>query len=221
VADAPKSFFLTPEIHAYVLEHGTPPDDVQRALIDETARLGGISLMQVAPEQGAFMTLLTRLMGARRAIEVGTFTGYSALAIARGLPDDGYLLSCDVSEEWTAVARRYWERAGVAHKIDLRLAPALDTLRVLPVDEVYDLAFIDADKKSYAQYYEEILIRLRPNGAILVDNTLWMGTVVDPSVTDDDTEAIRAFNDRVAADERVDCVMLTVSDGLTLLRKRG
>jgi caffeoyl-CoA O-methyltransferase len=221
VADAPKSFFLTPEIHAYVLEHGTPPDDVQRALIDETARLGGISLMQVAPEQGAFMTLLTRLMGARRAIEVGTFTGYSALAIARGLPDDGYLLCCDVSEEWTAVARRYWERAGVAHKIDLRLAPALDTLRALPFDEVYDLAFIDADKKSYAQYYEEILIRLRPNGAILVDNTLWMGTVVDPSVTDDDTEAIRAFNDRVAADERVDCVMLTVSDGLTLLRKRG
>jgi caffeoyl-CoA O-methyltransferase len=221
VADAPKSFFLTPEIHAYVLEHGTPPDDVQRALIDETARLGGISLMQVAPEQGAFMTLLTRLMGARRAIEVGTFTGYSALAIARGLPDDGYLLSCDVSEEWTAVARRYWERAGVAHKIDLRLAPALDTLRELPADEVYDLAFIDADKKSYAQYYEEVLIRLRPNGAILVDNTLWMGAVVDPSVTDDDTEAIRAFNDRVAADGRVDCVMLTVSDGLTLLRKRG
>jgi caffeoyl-CoA O-methyltransferase len=221
VADAPKSFFLTPEIHAYVLEHGTPPDDVQRALIDETARLGGISLMQVAPEQGTLMTLLTRLMGARRAIEVGTFTGYSALAIARGLPDDGYLLSCDVSEEWTAVARRYWERAGVAHRIDLRLAPALDTLRALPADEVFDLAFIDADKKSYGQYYEEVLIRLRSNGAILVDNTLWMGTVVDPSVTDDDTEAIRAFNDRVAADERVDCVMLTVSDGLTLLRKRA
>jgi caffeoyl-CoA O-methyltransferase len=220
VADAPKSFFLTPEIHAYVLEHGTPPDDVQRALIDETARLGGISLMQVAPEQGAFMTLLARLMGARRAIEVGTFTGYSALAIARGLTDDGYLLCCDVSEEWTAVARRHWERAGVGHKIELRLAPALDTLRALPAQEAFDLAFIDADKRSYAQYYEELLTRLRPNGVILVDNTLWMGTVVDPSVTDDDTEAIRAFNDRVAADDRVDSVMLAVSDGLTLLRKR-
>ncbi len=221
MADAPKSFFLTPEVHAYVLEHGTPLDDVQRALIEETARLGGISLMQVAPEQGAFMTLLTRLVGARRAIEVGTFTGYSALAIARGLPDDGYLLCCDVSEEWTAVARRHWERAGVAHKIELRLAPALDTLRALPAQEAFDLAFIDADKRSYAQYYEELLTRLRPNGVILVDNTLWMGTVVDPSVTDDDTEAIRAFNDRVAADERVDCVMLAVSDGLTLLRKRA
>jgi caffeoyl-CoA O-methyltransferase len=220
VADAPKSFFLTPEIHAYVLEHGTPPDDVQRALIDETARLGGISLMQVAPEQGAFMTLLARLVGARRAIEVGTFTGYSALAIARGLTDDGYLLCCDVSEEWTAVARRHWERAGVGHKIELRLAPALDTLRALPAQEAFDLAFIDADKRSYGQYYEELLTRLRPNGVILVDNTLWMGTVVDPSVTDDDTEAIRAFNDRVAADDRVDCVMLAVSDGLTLLRKR-
>ncbi len=221
MADAPKSFFLTPEIHAYVLEHGTPLDDVQRALIDETARLGGISLMQVAPEQGAFMTLLTRLVGARRAIEVGTFTGYSALAIARGLPDDGYLLCCDVSQEWTAVARSHWERAGVAHKIELRLAPALDTLRALPAQEAFDLAFIDADKRSYAQYYEELLTRLRPNGVILVDNTLWMGTVVDPSVTDDDTEAIRAFNDRVAADDRVDCVMLAVSDGLTLLRKRA
>ena len=220
MADAPKSFFLTPEIHAYVLEHGTPLDDVQRALIDETARLGGISLMQVAPEQGAFMTLLARLVGARRAIEVGTFTGYSALAIARGLPDDGYLLCCDVSEEWTAVARRHWERAGVGYKIELRLAPALDTLRALPAQEAFDLAFIDADKRSYAQYYEELLTRLRPNGVILVDNTLWMGTVVDPSVTDDDTEAIRAFNDRVAADDRVDCVMLAVSDGLTLLRKR-
>jgi caffeoyl-CoA O-methyltransferase len=219
-AATPKSFFLSPEIHEYVVAHGMPPDEVQQALIAETAGLGGISLMQVAPEQGAFMTLLARLVGARRAVEVGTFTGYSALAIARGLPDDGRLLCCDVSEEWTAIGRRYWEKAGVAHKIELRLGPALDTLRSLPRDEEIDLAFIDADKESYSDYYEELLARLRTNGVILVDNTLWMGTVVDASVTDASTEAIRAFNDRVAADDRVDCVMLAVSDGLTMIRKR-
>ncbi len=193
---------------------------MQQALIDETATLGGISMMQIAPEQGAFMTLLTRLIGARRAVEVGTFTGYSALAIARGLPDDGRLLCCDVNEEWTAIGRRHWDRAGAGHKIELRLGPALDTLRALPPAEAFDLAFIDADKENYLRYYEEILTRLRPNGVILVDNTLWMGAVVDPSATDDSTRAIRAFNDQVAADGRVDCVMLAVSDGLTLLRKR-
>ncbi|MCZ7525563.1 MAG: class I SAM-dependent methyltransferase [Acidimicrobiia bacterium] len=216
----PKSFFLGPEIHDYLVGHGTPPDGVQRDLIEETARLGGISIMQIAPEQGAFMTLLTRLLGARRAVEVGTFTGYSALAVARGLPPDGRLLCCDVSEEWTAIARRYWERAGVADRIELRIGPALDTLRSLPREETFDLAFIDADKERYGDYYEEILARLRPNGAILVDNTLWMGVIADPSVTDDATLAIRAFNDRVAADERVDCVILPLGDGVTLLRKR-
>ena len=219
MTDEPKSYFLSPEIHRYLVEHGMPPDDVQRALIDETATLGGISMMQIAPEQGAFMTLLTRVVGARNAIEVGTFTGYSALAIARGLPDDGRLLCCDVNEEWTAIGRRYWEQAGVADKIDLRIGPALDTLRALPRQTV-DLAFIDADKPNYPHYYEELLARLRPNGVILVDNTLWSGNVVDASVTDENTEALRAFNDLVAADDRVDTVMLPVSDGLTLLRKR-
>jgi caffeoyl-CoA O-methyltransferase len=216
----PKSFHLSSEIHAYLVEHGTPPDAVLRELAEETARLGPIAMMQVAPEQGAFMTLLVRATGARRAIEVGTFTGYSALCIARGLPDDGQLLACDVSEEWTSIGRRYWERAGVAKKIDLRIGPALDTLRALPQEPRFDLAFIDADKTSYPAYYEEILLRLRQGGLILVDNVLWMGRVVDASADDENTRAIRAYHDRVAADRRVDCVMLAVSDGLTLLRKR-
>lgn len=219
MSSTPKSFFLTSELHDYLVAHGTPPDDVQRALIEETARLP-MAMMQIAPEQGAFMTLLTRLVGARQAVEVGTFTGYSALSIARGLPADGHLLCCDVSEEWTAVARTAWARAGVADKIELRLAPAIDTLRALPDEEYLDLGFIDADKQSYASYYEEILRRLRPNGVILVDNTLWSGGVIDPERTDDDTNAIRAFNDSVAADDRVDSALLTLGDGLTVLRKR-
>ena len=220
MADEPKSFFLSPEVHRYLVAHGTPPDAIQQALIEETAGLGGIAMMQIAPEQGAFMTLLTRAVGARRAVELGTFTGYSALAIARGLPDDGKLLCCDVSEEWTSIAGRHWDLAGVADKIELRIGPALDTLRSLPGDEVYDLAFIDADKPNYPKYFEELLPRLRRNGVILVDNTLWSGNVVDSSTTDDGTKAIQAFNDMVAADDRVDCVMLPISDGLTLLRKR-
>jgi caffeoyl-CoA O-methyltransferase len=177
-------------------------------------------MMQIAPEQGAFMTLLARAIGAKRVIEVGTFTGYSALCIARGLPDEGRLLACDVSEEWTAIAARYWKRAGVADRIELRLGPALDTLRALPVEARFDMGFIDADKPSYPAYYEEILVRLRPGGLILVDNVLWFGRVVDPAADDPQTAAIRAFNDQVAADPRVDCSMLPVSDGLTILRKR-
>lgn len=216
----PKSFFLTPGVHDYLLAHAPPLDDVQRDLITETEALGAISMMQIAPEQGAFMALVTRLIDARRVVEVGTFTGYSSLSIARALPDDGTLLCCDVSEEWTAVARKYWERAGVDGKIELRIAPAVETLRSLPVGEQFDLAFIDADKENYPNYYEEVLARLRPGGVILVDNTLWMGAVVDPEATDDQTNTIRAFNDAVAADDRVDSVILTVGDGLTLVRKR-
>jgi caffeoyl-CoA O-methyltransferase len=218
--DAPKSFFLTRPVHDYLVAHAPPLDDVQRDLIAETEKLGGISMMQIAPEQGAFMTELTRLVGARHAIEVGTFTGYSSISIASGLPEDGTLLCCDVNEEWTAVARKYWERAGLDGKIELRLAPALDTLRALPAEERFDLAFIDADKGNYPNYYEEILARVRRNGVILVDNTLWGGAVADADVTDDNTKAIRAFNDAVAADERVETVILTVGDGLTLIRKR-
>jgi caffeoyl-CoA O-methyltransferase len=220
MADQPKSFNLSPEIHQYLVAHGTPPDDVQQALIERTSELGGISMMQIAPEQGAFMTILTRLLDVRSAVEVGTFTGYSSLCIARGLADGGKLVCCDVSDEWTSIGREYWERAGVADRIDLRIAPALETIATLPDDEHLDLAFIDADKENYANYYDALLPRLRRNGVILVDNTLWSGAVIDESRDDSSTLAIRAFNDRVAADDRVDTVQLAISDGLTLLRKR-
>ena len=216
----PKSFFLSPEIHEYLVAHGLPPDELQQELIRETAALGDIARMQIAPEQGAFMTVLARTIGARRAIEVGTFTGYSSLCIARGLSDDGSLLACDISDEWTKIAQRYWERAGVADRIDLRVGPAAETLRSLPIDPVYDLAFIDADKTGYVTYYEEILRRLRPSGVVLVDNVLWSGRVADSTTHDSDTDALREFNDQLAADDRVDTVMLPISDGLTMARKR-
>ena len=220
MTDAPKSFHLSPEVHDYLVRHGTPPDALLQELIEETRKLGPISMMQIAPEQGAFMTLLARAIGARRAIEVGTFTGYSAISIARGLPDDGRLLCCDVSGEWSAVARRFFEKAGLAHKIELRLAPGIETLRALPATQDVDLAFIDADKPSYPLYYEEILKRLRPGGLLLADNVLWLGRVVDASADDEQTQAIRRFNDLVARDERVDRVMLPIADGLTIARKR-
>jgi caffeoyl-CoA O-methyltransferase len=218
---ASKSPWLSDELHAYIVGHGTPPDDIQQRLIDETAALGGVSKMQIAPEQGAFMTLLCRVSAARRVIEIGTFTGYSALALARGLPDDGRLLCCDVSEEWTAIARRYWKEAGIDNKIELRIAPALDTLRSLPIGDELDLAFIDADKENYLAYAEEIVPRLRQGGLLLVDNTLWSGEVADPTIVEgDNLLAIRAFNDAFAADPRLDVVILPISDGLTLARKR-
>ena len=220
MGEAPKSIQLTAELHAYLVSHGTPPDEIQRALIDETQVLGDISIMQIAPEQGAFMTLLARILDARRAIEIGTFTGYSALCLARGLADDGELICCDVSEEWTSVGRPYWEKAGVAHKIDLRIAPAIETLAQLPREASFDLAFIDADKSGYIGYFEALLPLMRKGGVILVDNVLWMGAVVDPAADDEDTVAIRKFNDLVTADSRVECVMLPIADGLTLLRKR-
>jgi caffeoyl-CoA O-methyltransferase len=215
-----KSVLLTPDLHRYLVGHGTPPDPVQQALIERTATLGGIARMQVAPEQGAFLTLLTQLVGTRRAVEVGTFTGYSSLCIARGLAEGGRLVCCDISEEWTAVARGAWADAGVDDRIDLHIGPAADTLAALPDDEPVDLAFIDADKGGYLGYYEALLPRMRPGGVIAVDNVLWGGSVADASVTDADTEAIRAFNDHAAADARVDTVMLNVADGLTLCRVR-
>jgi caffeoyl-CoA O-methyltransferase len=220
VADNPKSFLLSAEVAEYLVAHGTPPDGIQRRLIDETAALGGIARMQIAPEQGALMTLLAKLSGARLAIEVGTFTGYSALCLARGLAPGGRLICCDVSEEWTAIAQRFWKEAGVDDRIELRLGPALETLRSMPADPSCDLAFIDADKGNYLNYWEEIVRRLRPGGLVMVDNVLWSGRVIDASATDDDTEAIRRFNDAVAADDRVEAVMLPVSDGLTLARKK-
>jgi caffeoyl-CoA O-methyltransferase len=220
MSDAPKSFHLSQGVHDYLVRHGTPPDPLLQELIEETRKLGPISIMQIAPEQGAFMTLLARAIGARRAIEVGTFTGYSAISIARGLPDDGRLLCCDVSGEWTAIARRFFEKAGVAHRIELRLAPGIETLRALPATEDVDLAFIDADKPSYPLYYEEILRRMRPGGLLLADNVLWLGRVADPAADDEQTRAIRSFNELVARDERVDRVMLPIADGLTIARKR-
>jgi len=215
----PKSFFLGAEIHEYLVTHGTPPDAVQQALIGRTAELGGVSMMQIAPEQGAFITMLTRLLGATNAVEVGTFTGYSALCIARGLADGGRLLCCDVSEEWTAIARDAWAEAGVADRIELRIAPAIDTLRALPAERTIDLAFVDADKPMYRAYADELLDRMRPGGVLMVDNVLWSGAVVDASVSDENTVAIRAFNDWLAADDRVETVMLPLGDGLTLARR--
>jgi len=221
LSDIPKAFHLTAQVQSYVVGHCSPLDDVQKALIAETEALGFVSIMQIAPEQGAFMEQFARALGARRVIEVGTFTGYSALCLARAVGPGGTILCCDVNEEWTAVGRKYWEQAGVADRIDLRIAPAADTLAALADDPVYDLAFIDADKTGYLRYYEEILKRLRPNGVILVDNVLWMGTVVDPTMDGEDIVAIREFNDFVAGDSRVEVAMLTVGDGLSLIRKKG
>ena len=211
---------LDPALYQYLVGHRSPPDALELALIEETDQLGSISMMQVAPEQAAFLAMLTRICGARRAVEVGTFTGYSALAIARALPEDGTLLCCDISQEWTAIGLEYWERAGVAHKITLELAPAIETLSALPQNERIDLAFIDADKAGYRAYYEEILKRMDSGGLILLDNTLWMGWVLDPAMNDSETVAIRAFNDFLVYDPRVDVVMLPISDGLTLIRKK-
>jgi caffeoyl-CoA O-methyltransferase len=214
-----KSLGLSPELHEYLVDHGTPPDAVLKELQEVTReKVGGMALMQVAPEQGSFLTLVTRLIGARSAVEVGTFTGYSALCIARGLPADGKLVCCDVSDEWTSIGRPYWEKAGVADRIDLRIAPALETLAALPEERSVDLAFIDADKTNYANYYDLLLPRMRPGGLLLVDNVLWGGSVIDASNQHEQTQAIRSFNDKIAADERVEAVMLPISDGLTLIR---
>ena len=216
----PKSFLLDDPLSDYLLAHAAPIDAVQRALIDRTSALGDISGMQVSPEQGALLTLLTGLVGATNAVEVGTFTGYSALCIARGLAAGGRLLCCDVSEEWTAIAREHWTKAAIDDRIDLRIAPAIETLRGLPTDPVIDLAFIDADKPSYVAYVDELVPRLRPNGVLLIDNVLWRGTVVDPKQHDANIDAIRACNDHVAAHPSLESVILPVADGLTLARKR-
>jgi predicted O-methyltransferase YrrM len=216
-----KFISLDQRLYDYVVAHGNNDDPLLKELATETAtRLGRISGMQIAPEQGTFMGLLARAIGARYAVEIGTFTGYSAICVARALPPDGRMLCCDVSEEWTAIARRYWEKAGIAEKITLKLAPAIDTLRALPTDDQIDFAFIDADKTNYRLYYEEVLKRARPNGLILIDNVLWNGAVIDSKIRDSDTQAIRGLNDFLATDNRIDIVMLPISDGLTICRKR-
>ncbi len=214
----PKATYIDPAIAAYVMEHTTEPDQLLIDLVEETRRLApGQMSMQIDPDQGTLLLLLARLSGARNAIEVGTFTGYSSICIARGLVPGGKLLCLDVSEEWTSVARRFWERAGLADRIELRLGPALDTLRALPETPAYDLAFIDADKAGYLEYYEEIMRRLLPGGVILVDNVLWSGRVIDPDPGDVDTRMMREFNQTVGSDPRVTCAMLPVADGLTLI----
>ncbi len=214
-----KSLSLTDELHTYLVAHGTPPDEIVQDLMAETrSALPKQVTMQIAPEQAAFLTLLTRLVGARQAVEVGTFTGLSALAIARGLADGGRLTCLDISEEYTAVARRYWKRAGVDDRIELKIAPALDSLRAMPAEPHLDLAFIDADKESYAAYWEELVPRLRPNGLLLVYNVLWSGRVLAPQSESD--RAIVAFNEMAVRDDRVELVMLPVADGLTLARRR-
>jgi caffeoyl-CoA O-methyltransferase len=212
---------VDPVVSAYLLTHCTPADDLLRELAAETRdRDPDAAGMQVSHDEGELLTLLTRLSGARRAVEVGVFTGYSSICIARGLPADGHLLACDVSEEWTSVARRYWKRAGLEDRIELRLAPALDTLRALPADPVIDLAFIDADKGNYPLYYQELVGRLRPGGLIILDNVLRGGEVADPAFQSRSTVAMRQTNDLVAGDDRVESVMLPVRDGVTLARKR-
>ncbi|MEU6204159.1 O-methyltransferase [Micromonospora musae] len=212
-----KSIPLTDELHAYLVGHGSPPDEIIRDLAEETREvLPDEATMQVAPEQAAFLTFLTRILGARHAVEVGTFTGLSSLAIARGLAEGGRLTCFDISEEYTGIARRYWARAGVDDRIELRIGPAGDTLRELPHERYLDFAFIDADKTGYPIYWAELVPRMRPGGVIAVDNVLRGGAVIAPRNESD--RAIAAFNDEVLADVRVDAVMLPIADGLTLAR---
>ena len=217
-----RSISLTDSLYRYLLSVSLREPDVLRRLRDETAALPN-ARMQIAPEQGQFMALLVRLMGARRCLEVGVFTGYSSLAVALALPDDGRIVACDVSEDWTAVARRHWSAAGVAHKINLRLAPALDTLEGLLADGeagTYDFAFLDADKENYLRYYELALELVRPGGLIVADNTLWSGRVADPANDEASTVALRRFNEQLHRDVRVDLSLVPIGDGLTLARKR-
>ncbi|MDK1023788.1 MAG: class I SAM-dependent methyltransferase [Gammaproteobacteria bacterium] len=214
---------LTDKLYDYLIENGVRESDAARELRAVTRATIERHQMQIAPEQGAFMAILIRLMGAKRTLEVGTFTGYSALVVAEALPDDGKVIACDVSAEWTSIAREYWEKAGIAHKIDLRLAPALETLNQLLADgesDSFDFAFIDADKSNYDGYYECCLKLLRTGGLIAIDNVLWNGAVVNDALQDDDTTAIRALNRKVIADDRVDTTLTPIGDGLTLAIKR-
>ncbi|MFJ9414313.1 MULTISPECIES: O-methyltransferase [unclassified Streptomyces] len=215
-----KSTPITPELYDYVLANNPPLDPVQRSLVETTRRrFPDVAGIQSAQEQGPLLAFLVRLIGARHIVEVGTFTGFSALAMAQALPPDGTLIACDISEEWTAYGREAWAAAGVGDRIQLRIAPALDTLRAMPAEPHIDLVYIDADKVSYIPYWEEVVPRLRPGGLIVADNVLFHGQVADPEVTGS-ALAIREFNDHVKADDRVEAVMLTVADGVTLARRR-
>jgi predicted O-methyltransferase YrrM len=217
-----QSIFLPEAIHQYILDNSLREPPVLARLRAETATLSE-GHYQIAPEEGQLLTLVLELLGAKRTLDIGTFTGYSALAAALALPPDGQVVACDVSEEWTAVARRYWEEAGVAARIDLRLAPAVDTLAALINDGAassFDFALVDADKELYPTYYEQALTLVRPGGLVAIDNTLWRGTVADSTETNAKTEIFRAFNKFVHGDQRVTQVLLPLADGLTLARKR-
>lgn len=218
-----KTFFLDDHLYEYLLSVSLRDDEVSARLREETSRLSQ-SNMQIAPEQAQFLALLARLTGARRTLDIGVFTGYSALAVARALPDGGRVVALDVSEEWTAIARRYWQEAGVSDRIDLRISPALESLDALIADGeqgAFDFAFIDADKQNYTAYYERCLELMRPGGVIAVDNVLWSGSVADPGNNDPDTEAIREFNRALYGDERIDLSLVPIADGLTLAVKRS
>lgn len=216
----PKFTALTPELHAYVVAGGAREDDVLARVREETAALGDIAVMQVSPDQGAFLELLVRAIGARRAIEVGTFTGYSAICIARGLPADGELICCELDPERAETARRNLADAGVGDRAEVRVGPALETLETIPAEPALDFAFIDADKPGYPAYYEAVLERLRPGGLVAIDNVLMSGRVLAPAADDESAQAVAALNRAIAVDERVDVAMLGVADGLTLARKR-
>ena len=213
-----RSFFLDEALDGDVQAHSPAVDDVQQSLSGATAALGPLARMQVAPDQAAFLAVLVAAVRPSFAVEVGTFTGFSSLAIARALPAGGRLLCCDVSTEWTDIARRHWAMAGVDDRIDLVVAPALETLRALPAEQHVDFAFLDADKTGYLAYYEELVPRLSPHALIAVDNVLWSGRVLDAGADDADTVALRAFNDHVIADDRVTSVLLSVGDGVNLIR---
>ena len=217
-----RSINLTDSLYQYLLDNSLREPDVLESLRKETAQLPTAN-MQIAPEQGQFMALLVQLIGAQKTIEVGVYTGYSALAVAVALPDNGQILACDISEEYTSVARRYWQKANVTNKIDLHLAPATETLNKAisqGKSASFDFAFIDADKENYGEYFELCLELLRPGGLIAVDNVLWGGSVIDPEKQDVDTCAIRAFNQQLLSDDRVDISMVPIADGLTLARKK-
>jgi len=216
-----KTIGLEGRLYDYYAAHAYREPEILKELRAETARLGGLAQMQIGPEQGAFMAMLVKLMGAKRILEVGTFTGYSSLAMA--LTGDVKIIAADVSEEWTNVARKYWRKAGVDGRIELRLGPATETLeKLLKTGEAsrFDLMFIDADKSSYDIYYEGGLKLLRPGGVMLIDNVLWSGSVADPSIKDGDTSALRALNTKIMADTRVDLVMVPICDGVTMARKK-
>ena len=211
---------LDDELHAYLVKHGARQDEVLERVQEETAAMGAISAMQIAPDQGAFMELLTRTIGAQEALEVGTFTGYSAISIARGLAPAGRLLCLELSEEYAETAARNLEAAGVADRVEIITGPAVETLRKLPEREHFDIVFIDADKPGYEDYFEEALKRTKTGGLILLDNMLQDGRVLDPDPDDDSTNAIVALNEKLVRDERIDIAMVAIADGITIARKR-